>query len=242
MSVIAHQDAGEMAKIRYRLLAVPNPTGGQACFGARVVAKPSSLRSIAEQMVHEGSKYAEHEIVGIAEHMVNVMIAHLREGRAVNFGSVVRLRPSIKGRFEKKSEDFDPTKHQVSIAVSAGRLLRSVLSDVSVERDEQMAVPTIDNVEVSTVEGMHLVTLDGRHLYHEPLGEHAQWFIEYAGTRQVIRPTQQKKTGRNILFALPVKTYPEGVNITLVLRTKHASGWCEYATPVIILGPTPSED
>ena len=92
------------------------------------------------------------------------------------------------------------------------------------------------------MEGMHLLTLEGRYLYHEPLGEHAQLLIEYAGTRHAIRPTQQKKTGRNVLFALPVKTYPEGLNMTLVLRIKYASGGCEYATPSIVLESTPSED
>ena len=77
-------------KVRYRLVETPIQKEGKACYAARAVVRTTSLRQIAEQMVREGSKYAEHEILGIAEQMIGVIIDRLRDGDSVNFGSIMR--------------------------------------------------------------------------------------------------------------------------------------------------------
>ena len=207
-------------KIRYRLVETPIRKDEKPCYAARVIVDPMSLRQIAAQMVREGSKYAEHEIVGMAEQMIDVIMHQLRNGRSVNFGSVMRFRPSIKGCFHAKDEPFNPKVHQLRLAVSAGRLMKHALEGVAVECADQEKLPEIRSVVVEHPGATHLVKVIGTHLYQKNLGSGASWWIRTANTQYPITEVVQKRTGRSVTFLLPQSTFPIGTEATFVLKVK----------------------
>lgn len=205
-------------KVRYRLVETPIQKEGKPCYAARAVVRTTSLRQIAEQMVREGSKYAEHEILGIAEQMIGVIIDRLRDGDSVNFGSIMRFRPSIKGNFESKGEPFDPKTHQLVVAVSAGSRLRDALEGVTVECLDEVKKPEIRSVTVAPLGDLHVVEVSGIHLYQKNLGNGASWWICTADQQIQIPNVAQKTSGRTVTFLLPHATIPNGVEATVVLK------------------------
>lgn len=122
----------EAEKIQYRLTPIPNRNGGNGGFAARAVVRSLGLKQIAEQMVREGSKYSENEIIAIADQLFSVVLNRLKNGFSINLGSMLRIRPSIKGKFEREDEAFDPKKHKIFVAVSVGRWLREKIQDTKV--------------------------------------------------------------------------------------------------------------
>lgn len=205
-------------KVRYRLVETPIQKEGKACYAARAVVRTTSLRQIAEQMVREGSKYAEHEILGIAEQMIGVIIDRLRDGDSVNFGSIMRFRPSIKGNFESKGETFDPKNHQLVVAVSAGSRLRNALEGVTVECLDEVKTPEIRSVTAAPLGDLHVVEVTGVHLYQKNLGNGASWWIRTADQQIPIPNVAQKNSGRTVTFLLPRATIPNGIEATVVLK------------------------
>ncbi|MBR5592045.1 MAG: hypothetical protein IKW38_05905 [Kiritimatiellae bacterium] len=207
-----------IANIAYRLIPLPYLVRGKQYYAARAEIHPASLKTIAQQMVREGSKYAEHEILGIAEQMMDVIIDNLRHGRSVNFGSVMRFRPTIKGAFTNKDEAFDSSKHQLLVSVSAGSRLRHALEGVAVECVDQVNLPEIRSVVVEHPGATHLVEVIGAHLYQKNLGSGASWWIRTAEKQNPITEVVQKRTGRNVTFLLPQSTFPIGTEATFVLK------------------------
>lgn len=222
-------------KVQYHLVKMKNQKEGTERYAARTISRSSNLKTIAEQMVNEGSKYSEYEILGIAEHLIKVIIEELREGKSVNFGSVMHFRPSIKGVFTDKEETFDAAKHKVCVAVSAGSQLRNVLKDVPVELLKAEAVPEITSVQLTPSAQDTIVQLFGRHLYCEGLGERAKWFVKKGKQRTEVTPLMQKKSGREVLVSLPQKTYPTGTEVTFILQKQDGNISTEYASNPIVL-------
>lgn len=172
----------------------------------------------AAQMVREGSKYAEHEIVGMAEQMIDVILHQLRNGHSVNFGSAMRFRPSIKGCFHAKDEPFDPKVHQLRLAVSAGRRMKHVLEGVAVECADKVNLPEIRSIVVEHPGATHLIKVSGAHLYQKNLGNGASWWIRTADKQHPITEVVQKRTGRTVTFLLPQSSFPIGTEATFVLK------------------------
>ena len=207
-----------IANIAYRLIPLPYLVRGKQYYAARAEIHPASLKTIAQQMVREGSKYAEHEILGIAEQMMDVIIDNLRHGRSVNFGSVMRFRPTIKGAFTNKDEAFDSSKHQLLVSVSAGSRLRHALEGVTVEKVDAITTPELRDVEVTPSGETTFVQVNGRHLYCEQLGKQAKWFVITNQQRTAIKPILQKKSGKEVLFSLNTADYPTGTTIQLLFQ------------------------
>ena len=219
------------SKVRYRLVKMPARQDEKAWYAAHAIVQTTSLRQIAEQMVREGSKYAEHEILGIAEQMIDVITERLRDGHSVNFGSMMRFRPSIKGRFETQDEAFDPKKHQLRVAVSVGRRLLKAVEDVTVECVDEKKMPEILDVSATPYGDSHFIEITGLHLYQKHLGDGANWSIRTADAHYPIKEVVQKTSGRLVTFLFPQATLPHGTEVTLVLTV----GKSEFSSNPILL-------
>ena len=226
---------GDAGKVRYRICVAPQRENETPCFGARAEVKTVSLRAIAEQVEREIAKYDASEVLCITEQVIDAIIDRLRHGYSVNFGSMMRFRPAVKGRFEHEEDEFDANRHQLVVAVSAGAQLRHALDGVSVERIKRSAIPKIRKVEVSPSEDMTFVQVKGTALYRKDLGDAAQWFIKVDHTRQPITPQIQKSSGREVIFSFSHETYAKGTTFTLILRLTTPECSFDYPTPPITL-------
>ena len=103
-------------------------------FAARVVAdKPLTSKDVCNYAAQRGgadisAKAMEHAV----DLYLGEMVYLLCNGFTVNTG-VFNVRPTIRGVFNKATEQFNPEKHRISFDFGQGLKLRRELANVSVE-------------------------------------------------------------------------------------------------------------
>lgn len=129
-------DNGDSSAIRYNLAknAILEKSKGELSYYARVVANTKSLREVAETMVREGLKYSAYEVYCVLEFFTDVVTRLLKEGCAVNVGSLVRFRPRIQGKFASETDSFKRGVHRILVGASVGSALRNVAAAAPVSR------------------------------------------------------------------------------------------------------------
>lgn len=189
-------DTKEEAKIRYTLLPVPPKArkveAQTTPYAARVVMKTASLRSIAEQMVREGSKFSEAEILAMMTQMMDAIAYRLTNGETVNLGSMLRLRPAIRGTFESAEAPFDPRQHEVIVSANIGRRLRKIIQQTTTEQVSPVKTPELTQVlpfeEQAAEEDVFSFMVRGNRLVKHPTNIKVSWFIQVANEKTAISP------------------------------------------------------
>jgi hypothetical protein len=221
-------DAGRsQAKIRYTLQPVPpkarKNNGEETPYAAHVVAQPASLATLAQQMVREGSKYSESEIVAIATQLMETMAYRLANGEAINLGSMVRLRPAIRGTFATNQSPFNAEEHDIIVTASIGSRLRKIVQGAAVEQVDHVTLPKLKQIEVvqKSAEAPINLIVHGLYLTKQPCGMTSEWFVRVGETTQIITPSACNE--RYALFVVPREQLPAGATFTMGLRV--------YVTP-----------
>lgn len=185
---LLHSKNGESPKIEYKVLKVPTRVEEEAPYAGRVVHHPMSLKQLSETMVREGSKYSESEIHSILTHFFETIRNCLREGKTVNVGGVLRLSPSIRGRFENDEDEFDPKRHKLRVNSVLGHEFLHLFDDftgVELKKVEGELLPKISHVTVTKmipegwnffVRGNYFVTPTGT--------EGSYWFLEVGSEKK----------------------------------------------------------
>ena len=119
---------------------------GTDCYNARITAPAMSLRQIAETLANEGSKYSPAEVTAILEHAAEVIARAVKTGRAVNFGALVRFRPSIRGTFDSPNDQYQAGKQKIVVTASIGSALRNVAADAPTMKIGASSLPKITDV------------------------------------------------------------------------------------------------
>lgn len=117
---------------------------GKEVYTARVVADTAALGEVADAMVAHGCPYAKSYIVAVLTDMANVIGDLLRQGRAVNLGGLVTLRPSIKGTFEGEDGCFSSGTNRLTVSASVGVKLRGVTSGVATIKQGGVTLPLLE--------------------------------------------------------------------------------------------------
>lgn len=214
----------EQAKIRYTLQAVPPKARKDATsegpYAAHVEIRPASLKSIAAQMVREGSKYSEAEILAITTQLMETVAYRLANGESVNLGSTVRLKPAIRGVFPTLDTPFDASQHKVVVSATIGANLRKVIQQASVVQVDRVVFPKLTQVlpfDMASAKGATFnFIVRGKHLAHPVKGGSLEWFIRTTKQERVVQPVdcdQQKA-----LFQLKLKDYPLDTVFQIGLR------------------------
>lgn len=90
----------------------------------RAVTKISGsqdLDGIIDQMMLQGSTVTEADIRAVLTEAVRAATNMLTNGQRVNFGGLVQLWPGIAGKFTGKNDNFDGSRHQLSVYATPGR-------------------------------------------------------------------------------------------------------------------------
>ena len=231
------------AKIRYTLQPVPPKArtgeGTEGPYAAPVQIRPASLRSLAEQMVREGSKYSEVEIIAIVSHLMETVAYRLTNGESVNLGSMLRLKPAIRGTFPTPEAPFNPAEHEVVVSATIGSALRKVIQEAHVERIERATFPELLSVVPFDAAAAHTTNFSfiirGAHLATLPKGTTASWFIRVNGDERALEPIACDN--QKALFQLPYAHYPVGTIFQIGLRlhyTNNAYTDIVYARDVVV--------
>jgi hypothetical protein len=194
---------------------------GTDIYNARVTTPTNSLQAVAETMQREGSKYQPHEIVGILTQFSDVVARLINEGYAVNVGSLMKIRPAIKGRFDAEDANFSEGVQRIVVKTTVGALLRDVAAKANVRRIDGKTLPLLEKVMNLTTgnegtlstEGYILVT--GKYIKWDTKAEDEGFFITMDGAETKLDVESNGAEG--VVLALPELI--SGTEATLTFRT-----------------------
>jgi hypothetical protein len=101
-------------------------TGGQDFRVMVYHTRSVELDEVVDLIIRQGSTVTRADILGVLEGFETAVVNLLLEGARVNT-PLANDRASVRGIFEEGNLDYDPTRHQVVGAISAGRRLKAVL-------------------------------------------------------------------------------------------------------------------
>lgn len=240
---ILNVDNGNAAAVRYDVVknCAQSKTLGRDVFCSRTSTKVKSLTEVADTMVREGSKYETNEVVAILEKFAKVTTRFLQEGYAVNVGSLVRFRPSIRGKFETVDEAFSKAKHRIVVQASVGSALRNVAATASVQRITAIPLPVISTVyngltgTLATLDTEGPLVVLGKRFVWDTTAEDEGFFTEVNGVRQPCE-VFSIDTARTSVFMNTSAVMGEGIQATLYFATRNTANGelatIRYALPL----------
>ncbi|SMO79331.1 DNA-binding domain-containing protein [Fodinibius sediminis] len=92
-----------------------------------------TIEDVYEHMTREGSTITRAEALAGYEEVTQGIINLVREGNSV-VTPLAHYSSSIKGVFRGEEDDFDASRHQVSVNMSTGRRMREVAGDIPVQK------------------------------------------------------------------------------------------------------------
>ena len=192
-------------------------------------------------MVREGSKYKSSEIFAILQDFTDLTIRLLQEGYAVNVGSLVRFRPSIRGKFTSENDTFTRGVHRIIVRSATGSILRNVAASTTVERISATSHPQIRLVynsitgKANTVCSNGTLSIQGVHLAWNRENSEEGFFVTLDGATQQCEVLHVNEADTHALLKLP-HALQEGDSITLSFRTRTATEnglvTTTYSTPL----------
>lgn len=214
--------------LRYEIVrnALHKKNFGETTYFARVHAEVKSLRELTETMVREGSKYKASEIFAILQDFTNLTIRLLQEGYAINVGSLVRFRPSIRGKFTSEEDVFTRGIHRIVVASATGSVLRNVAADALVERvnksDTLPKLSTIHNAttgRMNTLSHTKLLTVLGKRLTWDIDDPNEGFFATLGNDSRRCEVLHANKQKTNVLIKVP-QDLQVGDQISITFRTQ----------------------
>lgn len=240
---ILNANNGDAVAVRYDVVknCAQSKALGHDVFCSRTTTTVKSLAEVADTMVREGSKYEANEIVAILEKFATVATRLLQEGYAVNVGSLVRFRPSIRGKFETIDEAFSKAKHRIVVQASVGSALRNVAATASVQRITGVPLPEITAVyngltgTLATLDTEGSLVVLGKRFIWDTNAADEGFFTEVSGVRQPCE-VFSIDTARTSAFMNTSAIMGEGVQATLYFATRNTANGelatIRYALPL----------
>jgi hypothetical protein len=224
-------DNGDSSAIRYNLAknAILEKSKGELSYYARVVANTKSLSEVAETTVREGSKYSEYEVYCVLEFFTDVVTRLLKEGCAVNVGSLVRFRPRIQGKFASETDSFKRGVHRILVGASVGSALRNVAAAAPVSRvsaavalPELLAVYNGATGHQDKVSNESTFIVKGANMVYDVNAADEGFFVNLDGQELRCTVILMDEKHANAVLLMPHQIAP-GNEVALSFRTRHTT-------------------
>lgn len=222
--VMLHTHNGDSPEIEYKVLKVPTRIEEEPPCAGRVVHHPMSLKQLSERMVREGSKYSEFEIHSILTHFFETIGHCLREGKTINVGGMLRLSPSIRGRFVDEEDVFDSKRHKLRVKSALGHDFLHLFDDfteANLKKIEGNNLPKINHVAITKMipSGWHFFVRGNSFVTSEKnLDDY--WFLEINTVRYPLAITSTN--GARIVTLQTDKDFPIGATAKLGYYYAHS--------------------
>lgn len=95
--------------------------------------KSHNIESITEMMIAQGSTITTTDTLAVLNAFFETVKKITRDGETINT-DIINTNFSIQGVFEGVEDGFDNKRHAVKLNLNAGKGLKKVVSDVSVEK------------------------------------------------------------------------------------------------------------
>jgi hypothetical protein len=161
----------------------------------------------------------------ILEAFAEVVSRLLKEGYAVNVGSLVRFRPSILGRFNSDTETFSRGTHRIVVKACVGTSLRNVAASATVARISATWVPEMTSIyngmtgEENTVTPEGNIVIAGKRLKWNLSAADEGFFASVDGDELPCTVLTTDKTNETIFVLLP-HALAEGQTVEITFRTR----------------------
>lgn len=97
------------------------------------VSRALTLEGLTRKIVSRGSTVTRAEVLSVFEELCLAVEETIKEGGAVNT-PLFKISQSIRGNFTKDDDSFDKNRHEVRLQLHAGKRLRRILQNVTVEK------------------------------------------------------------------------------------------------------------
>jgi hypothetical protein len=207
---IEHHQQGGNTMLKYRVVVSKlsnNPTG----FAARVTSRRTvELEEIAAEIARLGTTVSEPDVLNVLCHYNDVIARMLLKGEIVNTPAV-RYKVSIRGPFANQADSFDPARHQVTVRLSAGPLLRRAMRDAAPEKykgtvvvpQPQSYIDTFTGAQNSALTPHQEGRLVGNDLRFDPAdARQGVFFLDEAGTATRV-PAAGLNLPSQLMFIVP---------------------------------------
>jgi len=171
----------------------------------------ADMETIIERMIQQGSTVTRADIVSVLEDYHTAIENLVLEGMNVNT-PLANFGVSIKGIFQGVTDTFDPARHQLSAAVTAGARLRKTLRERGQVAKQETAKATpnlLEYVDLNTGERNGPLTpggmgeIIGHRLKFDPTDlQQGIFFIAEDGTETRVAIVGQNKPG-DLMFLVP---------------------------------------
>jgi hypothetical protein len=141
--------------IKYQLVESSISSEAGACHAIVSSSGSRSLDQIITNMISEGTGLTKPQAMAYFEKLSQSILNYLELGFSIST-PLFKIRPAITGKFNGKTDTFDPARHQINCRITPGLRLRNVTMDVKIDKGEalsQTAVPmtlVVDKVENPT--------------------------------------------------------------------------------------------
>ena len=202
-------------------------------YAARVNIKDSvGLDEIADRIVAMGTTVRKADILAVLENTCQACEEYLIEGNRVNVGGVFDLFPSIKGKFDSITDNFDPARHKVEVSAAPGKRIRKAIQEsASVEKQETI-LPTpalLQFVDLgsettnTSITVSNIGTIYGHRLKFDPTDPtEGIFFVDSVGAEYKVTEIQKNKPSE-LVFMNPVMSGAENP-YTLEVRAHFSTG------------------
>ncbi|MCB8983462.1 MAG: DUF4469 domain-containing protein [Ardenticatenaceae bacterium] len=112
----------------------------------------AELDAVIERMIQQGSTVTRADTLSVLEDYYTAVESMILEGWNVNT-PLTNFSASIRGVFHGRTDSFDPSRHQVSAAVTAGKRLRQTMSAraQTVKQEAQRPSPSpLDYIDINS--------------------------------------------------------------------------------------------
>jgi hypothetical protein len=232
-----------MMSIKYQIIPsklIGNPDG----FAARVQSRRTvEIEEIAAEIARLGTTVSKEDALNVLNHYHNVVARTLLKGETVNTPAV-HYRVSLRGTFAHQGDSFDPSRHQLTIRLSAGPLLHRALRDAQVEKHLAVKVEPRPLCYVDTYSGEEngplspgeMGRLIGKHLRFDPGDPEQGIFFLHEGGGETRVPSVGLNMPAHLAFivpALPAGSYRLQVRVLFEGEDRPRSGELEETLTVI---------
>ena len=193
----------------------------------------ADMHAIAERIIEQGSTVTSADILAVLEDTIKACEALLLEGYNVNLGGLVRLQPTIKGKFNGLNDKFDPARHQVDVGATPGaRVRKTIRENAKVHKDEAIKpTPTLIEFKDTTTGAVNdtiriggLASITGYRLkYDKAQPDEGIYFIPTGGAPEFKVTIIQTNLPAQLIFASPADLTPS-TNYHLEIRARIDGG------------------
>jgi hypothetical protein len=177
---------------------------------------------IIDRMISRGSTVTKPDALAVLENYAATLEEFLERGNNIKT-RLFNIHPTIGGVFKTKTDNFDPSRHQLRLSIVESKRLKKVLSKIELKRknisEKTPVIQEVEDLKTNTINSLILsgsvISVRGSLLkFEEDDPEQGVFFIDKKGTVTRANKVLQNKPSELMLIT------PEDVQGTVIIEIR----------------------